>query len=134
MTENDPKPAENETAAVGPNDSTGTDTATEDGLSTPDFQNLTPSGPTGTKGELNRFHEVQVTVTAELGRVQIPIHELLTVGEGSVIELDRSISAPIELLAQGVPLGNGEVVVVDDTFAVRIKEIYASSGNSNSTG
>ncbi len=76
---------------------------------------------------MNRFHEVKVAVAAELGRVNIPIQRLLELTEGSVFELNRSISAPIELIAQGIPLGNGEVVVVDDTFAIRIKEIYTDN-------
>lgn len=109
-------------------DSTATGTEASDPVCTPDFQDLKP-GQSGSGGpaEMNRFYEVQVTVAAELGRTSVPIQDLLSLTEGSVFELNRSISSPIELIAQGIPLGNGEVVVVDDTFAVRIKEIYASS-------
>lgn len=96
-------------------------------VSTPEFPDLKPTSvPVGPPGELNRLFDVQVTVAAELGRTSVPIQKLLGLTEGSVFELDRSISSPIELVAQGVPLGNGEVVVVDDSFAIRIKEIYAN--------
>lgn len=73
-----------------------------------------------------RFGEVQVSVTAELGKAQLPIRKLLQLGPGSVIELDRAISSPVELIAHGVPLACGEVVVVNDCFAIRISEIYPS--------
>ncbi len=93
--------------------------------STPEFQefrskNVAASG----SFELQRFGGVQVVLTAELGRIQVTIQELMGLSEGSILELNREISAPVELVAQGVPLGNGEVVVVDDRFAIRIKQIY----------
>ena len=108
--------------APEPEDSTG------EAVRSPEFQELaSEKNGGGKKADLNRFHDVQVTVSAELGRINVSIHDLLDLTEGSVFELNRSISAPIELIAQGIPLGNGEVVVVDDTFAIRIKEIYATS-------
>ena len=51
----------------------------------------------------------------------------MDLSEGSVVELDREISEPVELVAQGVPLGNGEVVVVEDRFAIRIIQIYQNA-------
>ena len=75
---------------------------------------------------IDRFFDVRVNVSAELGRVAMPLGELLRIGEGAVIKLDRPISAPVELMAQGVRVALGEVVVVDDCFAVRIKEIEKS--------
>lgn len=92
---------------------------------TPEFPELKKGGGSSKVGDLNRFYDVQVTVSAELGRTRVPIQELVGLTEGSVFELNRDIGAPIELIAQGVPLGNGEVVVVNDLFAIRIKEIYS---------
>ena len=80
--------------------------------------------------DVNRLGEVKVVLSAELGRTKIRIVELLSLLEGSVVELDKAIESPVELIAQGVPLGNGEVVVVDDCFAIRIKEIYSNSQRS----
>ena len=99
----------------------------QDDVRTPEFPDLKPTPvAAGAPGELNRLYDVQVTVAAELGRTNVPIQKLLGMTEGSVFELNRSINSPIELVAQGIPLGNGEVVVVDDSFAIRIKEIYAN--------
>jgi flagellar motor switch protein FliN/FliY len=75
---------------------------------------------------MDRFFDVTVKVWAELGRVQLTLGELLRLGEGAVLKLDRPISAPVDLMAQGVCFARGEVVVMDDYFAIRIKEIETS--------
>ena len=74
-------------------------------------------------GGLEGLEDVNVTVAAELGRVTLTIGEVLKLGVGSVLELQRSINEPVDLMVQGVRLARGEVVVVDDRFAVRIREI-----------
>ncbi|MGB7345737.1 MAG: FliM/FliN family flagellar motor C-terminal domain-containing protein [Pirellulaceae bacterium] len=101
--------------------------ADEPETSTPDFQDMKATPSNGeAKFEMQRFAGVQVVLTAELGRTQVTIQELMALAEGAVLELNRPISAPVELMAQGVPLGNGEVVVIEDRFAIRIKQIYQS--------
>lgn len=93
--------------------------------SIPEFQQLdAKKTAVAGKFELQRFAGVQVVLTAELGKTHISLQELMGLNEGAVIELDRAISSPVELVAQGVPLGNGEVVVIEDRFAIRIKQIY----------
>lgn len=88
-----------------------------------DFAELAPATSAGGSTSLDNLLDVSVTVTAELGRATTSIGELLKMSIGSVVELDRLISEPVELMAQGVRLARGEVVVVDDRFAIRIKEI-----------
>jgi flagellar motor switch protein FliN/FliY len=87
------------------------------------FAELTgrPGEPGG--GGLEGLKDVTVTVAAELGRVTLTIGEVLKLGVGSVLELHRSINEPVDLMVQGVRLARGEVVVVEDRFAVRIREI-----------
>jgi flagellar motor switch protein FliN/FliY len=77
-------------------------------------------------GSLQQLLDVSVCVTAELGRVTLSIGDILKLGPGSVVELDRSVSEPIDLFVQGVPFARGEVVVVEDRFAIRIHEILDS--------
>ena len=100
----------------------------------PDFSTVQPTGQLGAARSLRTVYDVSVTVTAELGRVSMPISKLLQLGEGSVIELDRPVSTPIDLRAEGVLLARGEVVVVDDCFAVRLKEVTQPEAASNATG
>lgn len=77
-------------------------------------------------GALERFYDVNIPVWAELGRVEMPLGELMRMDAGTVLRLDRPISEPVEIVSQGVTLARGEVVVIDDYFAVRIKEIQDS--------
>ncbi len=86
----------------------------------PEFKAIAAAGEAGS---LNHLLDVAVSVTAELGRVTMSIGEILKLGIGSVVGLDRSISEPIDLLVQGVPFARGEVVVIEDRFAIRIQEI-----------
>lgn len=88
-----------------------------------DFAELSAAPPANGPAPLDRLLDVAVTVTAELGRVTLSIADVLKMGVGSVIELDRPVTEPVDLMVQGVRLARGEVVVVDDRFAVRIKEI-----------
>jgi flagellar motor switch protein FliN/FliY len=86
----------------------------------PEFESIRAA--TGA-GSLNHLFDVAVCVTAELGRVTMSIGDILKLGPGSVVELDRSVSEPVDLLVQGVPFARGEVVVVEERFAIRIQEI-----------
>ena len=93
-------------------------------VQSPEFQSFVDAGNQANQQEISRFAEIKVTVSAELGRTSIPIERLLSLGKGSVLELDRGVDSPIELIAQGIPLASGEVVVVDDCFAIRFLEVY----------
>ena len=86
----------------------------------PEFQSIA-KGSDG--GSLNQLLDVAVHVTAEIGRVTMSIGDILKLGLGSVVALDRAVSEPIDLLVQGVPFARGEVVVIEDRFAIRIQEI-----------
>lgn len=96
-------------------------------VQTPEFAPLTAEPGPKQGPEFSRFHDVQVALAAELGRTKVPIQKLLNIGPGSIVELNRPITSPVELIAQGVPLANGEVVVVNDCFAIRILEVYTGT-------
>ncbi|MCA9066535.1 MAG: flagellar motor switch protein FliN [Planctomycetaceae bacterium] len=72
---------------------------------------------------IERFADVSIELSVEIGRVTMPIGELLQLGEGAVVELERSVAEPVDVMAQGVRIASGEVVVIDDRFAVRLTEI-----------
>lgn len=103
-------------------------------IQTPEFPPLNQESGHKPGPEFSRFHDVQVSVAAELGRTRIPIQKLMQIGPGAVVELNRSISSPVELIAQGIPLASGEVVVVNDCFAIRILEVYSGSMSAMQSG
>jgi flagellar motor switch protein FliN/FliY len=88
-----------------------------------DFAQLTPDSGRSPVSSLDGLLEIRVEVTAELGRMSMPIGDILKLSVGSVLELDRLVSEPVDLFVQGRRLARGEVVVVDDRFAIRVKEL-----------
>jgi flagellar motor switch protein FliN/FliY len=72
---------------------------------------------------LEALHAVELEVTAELGRTRMLLRDLLGVQVGSLVELDRPAGSPVDLLVNGVIVARGEVVVVDDEFAVRVTDL-----------
>jgi flagellar motor switch protein FliN len=90
---------------------------------TAEFAELKAQATAQAANPLDSLLDVSVLVTAELGRTTLSIQEVLKLCVGSVVELDRSIHEPVDLMVQGVRLARGEVVVVDDRFAILIKEI-----------
>lgn len=72
---------------------------------------------------LSVLHDVEMVVTAELGRTTMPVRELLGLAPGMVVEIDRAAGAPIDLLVNGRKIAAGEVVVIDEEFGIRITEI-----------
>lgn len=69
------------------------------------------------------LNDVEMGVTAELGRTRMTVRELLSLQPGSVVELDRAAGSPVDLLVNGTLVARGEVVVIDEEFGVRITEI-----------
>ncbi|HET9728836.1 MAG TPA: flagellar motor switch protein FliN [Acidimicrobiia bacterium] len=67
--------------------------------------------------------DVEMGVTAELGRCQMSVRELLSLTPGAVIDLDRAAGAPVDVLVNGTPIARGEVVVIDEEFGIRISEL-----------
>ncbi|MDH3679562.1 MAG: flagellar motor switch protein FliN [Acidimicrobiia bacterium] len=76
-------------------------------------------------GGLGLLQDVVLEVTVELGRTRLPLSQLMNLGVGSVVELDRAAGAPVDVRVNGTLFARGEVVVVDDEYAVRILEILA---------
>lgn len=88
-----------------------------------ELPDLTAGAGPGASGDLDLLADVELTVTVELGRVRLPLRELLRLQEGSVVELDRLAGAPVDVLANGTVVARGDVVVVGDEMGVRISEL-----------
>jgi flagellar motor switch protein FliN/FliY len=72
---------------------------------------------------LDLLLNVSLQVTAELGKCQMNVRDILKLGTGSVVELDRLAGGPVDLLVNNKLVARGEVVAIDDNFGVRITEL-----------
>jgi flagellar motor switch protein FliN/FliY len=86
-------------------------------------------GATARSG-IELLHGVSMDVTVELGRTRLSVRELLALTPGDVLELDRAAGSPADLLVNGRLIARGEVVVVDENFALRVTEIVANAAAS----
>ncbi|MFO7653890.1 MAG: flagellar motor switch protein FliN [Candidatus Krumholzibacteriia bacterium] len=77
----------------------------------------------GDPRNLDLLLDVNLKITVELGRARLRFRDVLNLSTGSVIELSRLTSEPVDILVNGALLATGEVVVVDDHFAVRINKL-----------
>lgn len=94
---------------------------------TPDQDNdrgaARPNGPV--PENLAVIMDIELTATARLGKVEVPLSEVLNYGPGSIIELGHLVDEPVELLVNGKLIARGDVVVVDERFGLRITEIMS---------
>jgi flagellar motor switch protein FliN/FliY len=91
------------------------------------FPSLGTSGPAGrTSRPMDLLHDVEMGVTAELGRTRMTVRDLLALTPGAVVELDRAAGSPVDVLVNGTLIARGEVVVIDEEFAIRISEIIGT--------
>ena len=90
--------------------------------------NLKPEAPEpGTSRELNLdvVLDIPVTLSMEVGRTRISIRNLLQLNQGSVIELERAVSEPLDIFVNGTLIAHGEVVVVNEKFGIRLTDVVS---------
>ena len=93
------------------------------------FANLATATPslTGAGNDLNMILDIPVQLTVELGRTRIPIKNILQLAQGSVVELEAMAGEPMDVLVNGYLIAQGEVVVVNDKFGIRLTDIVTPS-------
>jgi flagellar motor switch protein FliN/FliY len=77
----------------------------------------------GDRANLDLLMDVDMKLTVELGRARLKFRDVLNLSAGSVVELAKLTSEPVDIMVNGALLASGEVVVVDDHFAVRITKL-----------
>ncbi len=82
-----------------------------------------PPVASGTANDIDFILDIPVLLTVELGRTKIAIKNLLQLAQGSVVELDGLAGEPMDVLVNGCLIAQGEVVVVNDKFGVRLTDI-----------
>ena len=100
------------------------------GMSMPNVQsvqypNLSGGPTTQEQGNIGLIMDVNMEMTVELGRTKKQIKDILGMGEGTIIELDKLAGEPVDILVNHKPIAKGEVVVIDENFGVRVTEILS---------
>src|ERR1700758_2222388 len=78
-------------------------------------------------GDLGRLRDVPVDLAVEIGRARMTVGQTLELRPGSIVMLDRVSGEPVDLLVNGTRVARGEIVVIDETFALRVTEIVGES-------
>ena len=95
-------------------------------IHTEETEQIKPVGvDAGSDNNLDIVLDISLKAVARLGEVEMPISEILKLGPGSVIEIDRLIDEPIDLLVNERLVARGEVVTIDEKFALRVTEIVS---------
>ena len=91
------------------------------------FQELQaePAGGDASELNLDSILDVPVTISMEIGRTRINIRNLLQLNQGSVVELDRLAGEPMDVLVNGTLIAQGEVVVVNEKFGIRLTDVIS---------
>lgn len=92
------------------------------------FEKFSGGAATGhSNNDLDMIMDIPVRLTVELGRTKITIKQILQLAQGSVIELDGLAGEPMDVLVNGCLIAQGEVVVVNDKFGIRVTDIITPS-------
>jgi flagellar motor switch protein FliN/FliY len=95
------------------------------------FAPLEPGGVGVAQNTMDLLLDVHLELSVELGRATTSVRDVLQLGPGSVVELNKLGGEPVDVLVNGRPIARGEVVVVDENFGVRVTEIVSPADGSS---
>ena len=95
----------------------------------PGFEDLvgTSQAAGGDENKIELLLDLNLAVTVELGRTTMMIKDILALGRGSIIEFDKLVSEPVDILVNGRKMAEGEVVIVDKHFGIRVTSLADAS-------
>lgn len=109
----------------------------EDPMTTPDSGASGPATTQTTGGSVtvsfDAVKDLKVPVSIELGRTRMSVEEIMGLGKGSVLQLDRLVGQPVDVFVSDTPFATGEVVVIGDKFGVRILRLRNNVGEADDT-
>jgi len=133
MSTEDSKPVEDDPMAAWAEaleeQKSGADGASDQGgpLADDSIRPFGSAGSDGTSSDIDRVLDIPIQLSVELGRTKVPIKYILQLGQGSVVELDALAGEPMDVLVNGYLIAQGEVVVVNDKFGIRLTDIVTPS-------
>jgi flagellar motor switch protein FliN/FliY len=74
---------------------------------------------------MKAMYDIPVNVAVRVGKVELPMSQLLKIGRGAVLELDRKFNDPVDLIVNGKIVARGELAFVDENLAVSITEVFS---------
>jgi flagellar motor switch protein FliN/FliY len=86
------------------------------------------------KCDLDIILDIPLNVTVELGKVKMPVNELLQLGQGSIIELSKQVGEPLDIYVNNKLVAKGEVVILDEKFGIRVADIVNPTERVKSLG
>jgi flagellar motor switch protein FliN len=86
------------------------------------------------KCDLDIILDIPLNVTVELGKVKMPVNELLQLGQGSIIELSKQVGEPLDIYVNNKLVAKGEVVILDEKFGIRVADIVNPAERVKSLG
>jgi len=95
--------------------------------SAPEFSELKKGGSVTMPQNLEFILDIPLHVTVELGRTSMPIYDLLQLGQGSIIELNKLAGEPLEIFVNQKLIAKGEVVVVNEKFGIRLTDVISTA-------
>jgi len=93
----------------------------------PAFGELSDDNGTAGARDINFLLDIPLVVMIEIGRTKMLIRDLLQLGQGSVVELDKMVGEPMEVFVNGKLIARGEVVVINEKFGIRLTDIISPS-------
>ncbi|WP_420827349.1 flagellar motor switch protein FliN [Halochromatium glycolicum] len=121
------EPPSDEPPASAPSETTASSQAAAEAAGDRVFRPLEQSGQKTESRDLEMILDIPVRLSVELGRTKVTIKQLLEMAQGSVVELDGLAGEPMDILINGYLIAQGEVVVVEDKYGIRITEIISPS-------
>ena len=105
------------------------DASLHESVSSAQFQNLESEKSNQPVGDerMDMILDIPVTISVEIGRATMNIRNLLQLNQGSVVELERLAGEPLDVFVNGTLIAHGEVVVVNDTFGIRLTDVISES-------
>jgi flagellar motor switch protein FliN/FliY len=100
-----------------------------------EYEQFGPSDDGGAPAtvDFRRVSDIPMELSVEIGRTHMTVGDTLALHVGTIVLLDRLAGEPVDLMANGTPIARGEVVVVDDRFGLRVKEIVESDAGSGAS-
>ena len=84
--------------------------------------------------DMDLILDIPLDITVELGKVKMPVNELLQLGQGSIIELSKQVGEPLDIYVNNKLVAKGEVVILDEKFGIRVTDIVSPVERVESLG